>query len=46
MGLFNNKNPNEITYGYGKKRFTDVIKKQIKASFAGAFSLFLKICYN
>lgn len=46
MGLFNNKNPNEITYGYGKKRFTDVIKKQIKASFASAFSLFLKICYN
>jgi len=28
MGLFNNKNPNEITYGYGEKRFTDVIKKQ------------------
>lgn len=46
MGLFNNKNPNEITYGYGKKRFTDVIKKQINASFAGAFSLLLKICYN
>ncbi len=46
MGLFNNKNPNEITYGYGKKRFTDVIKKQINASFADAFSLLLKIRYN
>lgn len=46
MGLFNNKNPNEITYEYGKKRFTDVIKKQVKASFTGAFSLLLKICYN